>query len=597
MANRYWVGGTGNWDATTTTNWSATSGGAGGASVPTSADAVIFDSSSGTGTVTVTATANCASLTHSATNITLNTNGQTVTCAGAVAWNNGNLTLGASIFNCGGNWINGASIGTLSAGTSSIRFSGANANFNSQGKTWYEVQFNGSGTSTYQQGGTVTKLYRNGTASVSDGLSIQNSTTVTIAAGGVLSLVGNSISNRLLVNSTAVGTAGTISAPSGATVTLTNVDFMDVTCTGGATFSGTSVGNALGNSGITFTTPVTRYAVAAGNWSSTATWSATSGGAGGASAPICHDTVFLNASSAAGTYSADVPRLGANIDCTGFTGTLSSIITVEVYGSLTLASSMTGGTTPFFRMCARSSVTLTTAGKSLGALYISAPGGTVTLQGDLSVAGTSGVTHTYGTLNAGAYSVNAAYYISNGPSSSILDMGSGTWTLSGNGTAWSVSSGTVNAQTANIVLSNTTTAARSFYGGGKTYNKLTIGGTTGTSTLTIFNNNTFSEIASTKTVAHTILFTAGTTQQIGKWSVTGTSGNVVTIGSTSTSAATLNYTGAGKVSVDYMSISYSTATPSSTWYAGNNSVNGGNNSGWTFTAPPTGNSLFFGSNF
>ena len=38
MANRYWVGGTGNWDATTT-NWSASSGGAGGASSPV--DAVV----------------------------------------------------------------------------------------------------------------------------------------------------------------------------------------------------------------------------------------------------------------------------------------------------------------------------------------------------------------------------------------------------------------------------------------------------------------------------------------------------------------------------------------------------------------------------
>ena len=42
MANRYWVGGTGSWNATTT-NWSASSGGAGGASVPTLVDDVFFD--------------------------------------------------------------------------------------------------------------------------------------------------------------------------------------------------------------------------------------------------------------------------------------------------------------------------------------------------------------------------------------------------------------------------------------------------------------------------------------------------------------------------------------------------------------------------
>lgn len=54
MADRYWVGGSGNWSDTA--RWSASSGGAGGASVPTSADNVIFDAGSnvGTGTFTVT---------------------------------------------------------------------------------------------------------------------------------------------------------------------------------------------------------------------------------------------------------------------------------------------------------------------------------------------------------------------------------------------------------------------------------------------------------------------------------------------------------------------------------------------------------------
>lgn len=57
MANRYWTGavggGTGTWDTTSTTNWSATSGGAGGASAPTSADSVFFDAGSGSGVCTL----------------------------------------------------------------------------------------------------------------------------------------------------------------------------------------------------------------------------------------------------------------------------------------------------------------------------------------------------------------------------------------------------------------------------------------------------------------------------------------------------------------------------------------------------------------
>lgn len=49
MASRYWVGGTGTWDNSSTTHWSATSGGASGASVPTLADDVFFDENSFSG--------------------------------------------------------------------------------------------------------------------------------------------------------------------------------------------------------------------------------------------------------------------------------------------------------------------------------------------------------------------------------------------------------------------------------------------------------------------------------------------------------------------------------------------------------------------
>lgn len=53
MANRYWVGGTASWDGTAGTKWSTTSGGAGGASVPTTADDVFIDANSGAVTVSI----------------------------------------------------------------------------------------------------------------------------------------------------------------------------------------------------------------------------------------------------------------------------------------------------------------------------------------------------------------------------------------------------------------------------------------------------------------------------------------------------------------------------------------------------------------
>src|SRR5688572_1536024 len=62
MAARFWVGGTGTADLADTTHWAATSGGAGGQSVPGSADTVTFDGSSGSGTVTIAADFNWSTL-------------------------------------------------------------------------------------------------------------------------------------------------------------------------------------------------------------------------------------------------------------------------------------------------------------------------------------------------------------------------------------------------------------------------------------------------------------------------------------------------------------------------------------------------------
>ena len=88
MALRYWVtGGTGNYNSTT--NWSTSSGGASGASVPTTADDAVWDANSGAGTVII----NVASVakTINFTNFT-----------GTVDFRNtlavaGNMTLGASM--------------------------------------------------------------------------------------------------------------------------------------------------------------------------------------------------------------------------------------------------------------------------------------------------------------------------------------------------------------------------------------------------------------------------------------------------------------------------------------------------------------------
>lgn len=668
MADRYWVGGTASWDATAGTKWAATSGGAGGETVPTSADNVFFDAASGAVTVTVAATANCADLTFTGftgtfagtsalnvygsltlstgmtrtysgalsmlatttgktitsngktlasltfagvgggwtlqdaftplgtithTNGTLDTNGQSVSC-GAYS-NTGSatraLTLGASTFTCtvtATAWTIASATGmTLTAGTSTIRLSGNGGDFSGGGLTYYALEFTGGSTSLGSSSlisgaNTFTNLKVIPGANTAILLAISATQTVT----GTFTSTGNGTRYRNRVETGNFGTSRTISA---AAISVQDTDFYYITGAGAAApwaLSGQNVGDCGNNSGITFPAAVSRYGVVAGNWYDTATWSATSGGSGGASVPLPQDTAYLNASSGSGTYSLNSSSSNGSVDCTGFTGTLSVASSQSFYGSLFRLSTTTT-ISAFSSFTFNQPLTLDTQGRSFGGgvLFFA----NTTLASNLVTTGIIQIRG--GTFDAAGYNVTAND-ISNASTSNShgITMGSGTWTLTGTGTIWSFSgSTTITRGTSTIVLSNTSATARTFTGGGKIYNNLEIGGATGTSTLTFSDGNTFNQISSTKTVAHTIRFTSGTTTTVTTWSVNGTAGNVVTIDSTTAgSRATLAKAGGGTVTVDYASIKDNTASPTSTWFA-NNSTDAGNNLNWIFA----GANMFF----
>lgn len=104
--DRYWVTG-GNGITNSTTNWSASSGGASGASVPTLTDNAIFDANSGTGTVTINATLSV--LNFISTNF-----GGTFAGSAQITMNGGSLIWGSSVTV---NWTGSISCGTGSSGT------------------------------------------------------------------------------------------------------------------------------------------------------------------------------------------------------------------------------------------------------------------------------------------------------------------------------------------------------------------------------------------------------------------------------------------------------------------------------------------------
>lgn len=129
MADRYWVGGSGTWNTTSTTNWSTTSGGTGGASVPTAADSVFFDQA-GTYNVTMTGALNCLDL--NVTNGTVSfVTGTTPTLSVAGNWN----TIAATVWDSTGT-ITFTSTSLTSTINSNNILINASVVFNKAGATW-----------------------------------------------------------------------------------------------------------------------------------------------------------------------------------------------------------------------------------------------------------------------------------------------------------------------------------------------------------------------------------------------------------------------------------------------------------------------------
>ena len=207
MADRYWRGGTGTW-GTGTTNWSTTSGGAGGASVPTSADNVFFDSASAAAnyTVTLNGTLNCLNLT-----IAKATAG-TLTMAGTGTLNvYGNVT----VVSTGVTWTGtGAMVYQSTTGVKTITTGGLTfppQTFSGVGGTW-QLQDNmtstGSGTNVTLTAGT---LDLNDKTLNTFGLAFGGSTARTLAFGttGIINVSGSgtTIVNGGATNFTVTGTS------------------------------------------------------------------------------------------------------------------------------------------------------------------------------------------------------------------------------------------------------------------------------------------------------------------------------------------------------------------------------------------------------
>ena len=513
------------------------------------------------------------------TNGTFDTKGYNVT-ANSLSSSNSNvreIKLGASTVTLSANLTFATSTNlTFDAGTSSITLSDASSTINGGNQTFYGVSFTSTsaGSHTINNANTFNSLSI--TAPSSAGLrqvSLAANQTIT----GTLTAAGASAIRRVMLRSDAVGTTRTLTA---GTLSADDCDFRDITIAGTAAGgSPTRAGNCGGNSGVTFPAPKTVYWNLAGsqNWSATA-WAPSSGGSPALNEfPLAQDTAVFDNTGSAGTVQIQIFNIGT-LDMSARTSamTLSGGGTPFVYGNWVLGTGVTSSNFGTITFVGKSTQTITSNGVAFGCnITIDCATGTVQLADALVLDAARTLTLTSGTFDAVSYNVTAGGFNSSNSNVRTLKMGSGTWTLSGTSGVgpWNTNS-TSNFSfykgTSDTLLSNTSTSARDFLGGGLSYNKLTIGGATGTSTLTITGNNQFTELASTKTVAHTIAL-GTTTQTFGKWSVTGTSGNVVTLTGTGTSHI---LAGACTDGIDYLamgSIGFAATSPAE-FYAGANST-------------------------
>lgn len=251
-------------------------------------------------------------------------------------------------------------------------------------------------------------------------------------------------------------------------------------------------------------------------------------------------------------------------------------------GSITLG----GGTYTNFGGTCFASGTITCAGKTLGgaAANMTINGSGITV--DLGDAYSGNILFlTQGTFTTNNFNVTLASTFSSSNSNvRAVNMGSSTFTLAGVNFVLTTSTNmTLNSGTSTITMISALT--KTFNGGSLTYYNLNVGGA---GSLTITGSNTFNNITNSVQPA-TVTFTAGTTQTVSNFGLSGTAGNLITINSSTPGAQATLSKAYGQVAAQYLSIQDSNATGGAAWYAGATSTNVSNNTGWLFANAPSGN--------
>ena len=596
MANRYWVGGTGAWSDVSTANWSTTTG---------------------------------LSFTASCTGTVLTTTGSPALVAGMTVWSAVHTSLGTIISGAVNTWVVSVG-GTYALQNMSAATVGASVPTASD-SVFFDANSNSS-TSSFTVTMSVTpRVCNDFTASGLDGTMTLAGVSIALSVSGSLTFqstnFARSFTGGITFNATTTGKTITTNG-----VTLGNTTIFNGV--GGYWTLGSALTANIGNPTINLTNgtiDLSSYTLTTGNFTSsnsntrtiafgtgqititgtsTTIWNlgvitglTTTGNQVVNSTATTGTRVFvlgslseansisfnISASASAVQFLNNASETVKNVDFTGYAGTLAATSNVTIYGNLTLSTGMTLTTSASAMTFGATSGTqqITTNAKTINfPLTFNGIGGTFQLQDALTMGSTRTATLTNGTLDLFGKTLTVGTRFTTATGTKNLTFNGGTLVCPDpNTTSFNNASPTnftTTAGTGTGTISMTAATAKTFVGGGSTFNCTLNQG--GAGALTITGSNTFNDITNTVQPA-SVLFTAGTTSTFSNFNLSGTSGNLITIGSVTAASHTLSKA-SGTVSSDYLSISQSTATGGAGWYAGANSTNGGNNSGWIFTAPP-----------
>lgn len=625
MASRFAVGitGTKTWTNADTSIWSATSGGASGASVPGSGDTVTLDANSGTGILQPNYDFTVTSITMGAFGGTLdfsiNNNNPTLNSLNCSGTGIRTFNMGNGTWNVVGNsttiWTTSTSTNlTFNANNSTLQFSysgsvGTRSITYSTSHTYNIVLITAgsdivaTGTSALTCTGNYSEAGFTGTHTNSGGMTVGGN--FTLGLGSTFSSTAGTLmltsSTSAAINTNGVNMNKNLNINGSGIFTLqNNIDMSGALAVTMTLTQGTFNANNFNVSISMFNTSnsnVRSLIMGSGTWtisgSGTTIWNFTT--TTNLTFNPGNSTLLFSYPGATGTriinpgnlsyYNITINNASDIISInSGFT--TNNMLSVA---GVNIASSLVGTARVIsFKSASFSSI----ASWTDISFIMTNSGGSWILNENLTMTGTSlySITITGGNFDTGGFNVSTKSFNSSNSNIRSVMLRASTVTLTGSGTVWNVSTTsnlTFSAGTSTIKMNDASSASKTFSGDSLTYWNILISGSgtgmfiLGTSAVSMTLNN-----LSVDTPPHTVQFFAGGTTAISTLTLSGTTGNVNIFQSTVNGSLWFITASSGVLSEDFISLQDSWASGGAVFVAGANSVDVSDNTGWIFGTVP-----------